>query len=292
MNKKMAVIAAGWHYPGLFYEQMINQKVPAGWDVDYFINSHRDPSFVVDEIKPRLDRLGDSLLEVMDKRFYKHIPTDNELEKMGWSYSFQPNIIGDWGNANQWLERYDYNDYDVLLITHDDNWIVGQNLFTDILGENKEKIYKNIWMEGRPKEPEITNFNKDWLVISNALVNGRAAVRGSFEFFKKNVIEGMGGNFDLDRITHTREGKFDKPDDHMALNDWNNHVYGFMNYAYHSGIYNDHVRFLSDAYRVSEYCIEGERGFLSKMNTPQANIYVSGVQQLIDDGLINEDMLK
>ena len=290
--KKLAVIVNGWHYPGLFYEQMMNQKIPEGWKVDYFINSHRDPSFVVDEIKPRLDKLGDSLLEVMDKRFYRDIPTVKELQESGWNYSLEPNTIGDWGNVNQWLDRYDYNDYDVLLLTHDDNWIVGENLLVDVLDGNKEKIYKNIWMDGKPKESEITDFSEDWLAISNGVVNGRATVRGSFEFFKKSVIEGMGGKFDLDRVTLTIEGKFDNPDEHMALNDWNNHMYGFMGYAYKAGIYNDYVRFLSDTYRVSEYCIEGERGFLSKMNTPQANIYVSGVQQLIDDGLINEDMLK
>ena len=28
------------------------------------------------------------------------------------------------------------------------------------------------------------------------------------------------------------------------------------------------------------------------MNTPQAGVYIAGVQKLIDNGLINEDMLK
>ena len=52
------------------------------------------------------------------------------------------------------------------------------------------------------------------------------------------------------------------------------------------------IKRLSNQYRISHFCFEGERGFLSKMNTPQAGVYIAGVQKLIDNGLINEDMLK
>ena len=51
MNKKMAVIASGWHFPLTFYKQIVNQKVPKGWEIDYFCVSHRDPSIAVSEKK-------------------------------------------------------------------------------------------------------------------------------------------------------------------------------------------------------------------------------------------------
>jgi hypothetical protein len=41
--KKLAVVACGWHYPSHFYEEMIKQKVPYGYTIEYHVVMHRDP---------------------------------------------------------------------------------------------------------------------------------------------------------------------------------------------------------------------------------------------------------
>ena len=38
--KKFAVIVSGWHFPIGFYKQINKQKIPDGWEVDYFCISH------------------------------------------------------------------------------------------------------------------------------------------------------------------------------------------------------------------------------------------------------------
>ena len=43
MNNKLAVIICGWHYSHKLYEDIISQKIPKGWQVDFFVISHRHP---------------------------------------------------------------------------------------------------------------------------------------------------------------------------------------------------------------------------------------------------------
>ena len=38
---KLAVVITGWHYPLHFYEKLYNQKIPTGWDIDFFVIGHR-----------------------------------------------------------------------------------------------------------------------------------------------------------------------------------------------------------------------------------------------------------
>ena len=47
--KKFAVIVSGWHFPISFYKQINKQKIPDGWEVDYFCVSQRDPSIAKEE---------------------------------------------------------------------------------------------------------------------------------------------------------------------------------------------------------------------------------------------------
>jgi hypothetical protein len=42
MNQRLAVVLGGWHYPYVYYKQMKEQKVPDGWEIDYYVVSHRD----------------------------------------------------------------------------------------------------------------------------------------------------------------------------------------------------------------------------------------------------------
>ena len=49
--KKLAVVVSGWHFPINFYQQINQQVIPTGWEVDYFCVSHRDPSIAREEKK-------------------------------------------------------------------------------------------------------------------------------------------------------------------------------------------------------------------------------------------------
>src|SRR3989338_128478 len=171
MKKRLAVVAGGWHFPMHFYEAIARQKVPIGWEVSLFCVSHRNPSFSKEEKK-------------------------EELAGLGWTYKEYPNTIGDWGMSNQWLEEHNYKSYDVFLFTHDDNLILTDKMFVDILGKDSK-----------------------WLILSNSTGNAQRRLRqwlhlpkpphlrGPFEVFKQEMMERIGGKFDLSETTLTREGK-------------------------------------------------------------------------------------
>lgn len=243
MSKKIAVVISGWHYPHHFYEMISKQKLPKGWKADYFVISHRNPSFAYDEKKSKV--LGDSKREKLDKILYKQIISIEEIEKFGIKYIEKPNTIGDWGNSNQWLEEYNYKDYDLLLFTHDDNLILNNSWFKDII---KDKAYK------------------EWEILANSVGMPAGMIRGSCEFFKQSFIEKIGGKFDLSEVTLNRVGETTASEDTSQLYDWNSTVYPLMRFINSNNI---KVGYLSPAYRVSAYVIEGERGYIS--NTHGAN---------------------
>ena len=305
MNKKLAVVVNGWHFPKEFYKQIKEQKIPDGWEIDYFCVSHRDPEVSKSEKQKIIPQLGDSILEKLDKVLYKDIATVEYLEKNNWQYSLEPNTIGDWGCTNQWLEKHpNYRDYEILLLTHDDNWVIGDDLFECVLNERLETLYRNnISVYGRGElqktnkaESSEVPYEEDWLVISNGLVNSTAKVRGSFDFFKTSLIEKMGGSFDLSRVELSRVGETDNmgvgaygtnpPPSGMSMKDWEKPVQNYHNFMYQNKLV-DKVRYLSPTYRVSYWCLEGERGLLSNRATPQRVIYESGVNDLINMGRIS-----
>ena len=47
-----------------------------------------------------------------------------------WLYKFmlEENTIGDMEVFNQWSDKYDYTEYDIILITHDDNFILSDSI--------------------------------------------------------------------------------------------------------------------------------------------------------------------
>ena len=49
----------------------------------------------------------------------------------------------------------------------------------------------------------------------------------------------------------------------------------------------DRIRYLSPVYRISQYCLEGERGLLSNIATPQGRLYKSEVEKFREGGIIN-----
>ena len=81
--KKLAVVVSGWHFPINFYQQIIQQTIPLGWEVDYFCVSHRDPSIAKEEKKNILTKLGDGTLERLDKILYEDVPSVEWLENAG-----------------------------------------------------------------------------------------------------------------------------------------------------------------------------------------------------------------
>ena len=248
-KKKLAVIATGWYFPLHFYEQIKNQKIPSGLEVDLFCVSHRNPNLEIvrTEKNEYLSSLGDSFLNRMDKLLYSEIATVEEIENLDWNYVEEPNTMGDWGIFNQWLEKNDYKDYDVILFTHDDNFIFGDSIFT-------EAMLQFDW--------------DDWLVIVNGPNPGKVIEeyggRSSFDFFKKEMLEMIGGKFDIlaGGATLTRVGKVDTPKSRTETKDWDSTPAHFNQFLRDNNLA-DKVKRLSDTYRISPFCFEGERGFLS-----------------------------
>ena len=133
-----------------------------------------------------------------------------------------------------------------MLFTHDDNLILKDNWFKKII--------------------EHQSFN-DWEIWTNSIGAPVGMLRGSCEFFKKSIIEKIGGKFDLSMVKLTRVGEKFGNRDVQQVNDWNNTVYPLMNFISKNKI---KVFPESKFYRVSEFCVEGERGYIS--GTQSSNI--------------------
>ncbi len=259
-TKKLAVVASGWHYPSSFYEAMVRQVRPEGWEVEFFCVSHRNPDIAKEEKKN--DIFKDDLRGKLDKHLYKEIASEWLIKELGWSYKEYPNTVGDWGNSNQWLDENNYKDYDLFLFTHDDNLIIHDRAIIDQI--------------------EDPNFKK-WDILTNSSGMPYGSIRGSFEFFKPKVLRLMGGKFDLSTVELTREGKTDNPESLEALYDWNNIVYPLNQLIEKHGL---KTAMLSPAYRVSAYCIEGERGYISRTHGSNTQYEDAGLAWLHENGII------
>jgi uncharacterized protein (DUF1330 family) len=234
--KKIAVVASGWHYPYQFYQGIAEQVLPKGWSMELFVISHRNPQFAIEEKK---DKKFEGDRAYLDERLYSKVATVEDIEKLGWKYIEKPNTIGDWGNSNQWLEDHNYKDYDLFLFTHDDNLVLSRTWFREIIRDGSFK---------------------DWEILCNSLGAPEGWVRGSCEFFKPSLLEKMGGKFDLSETTLTREGETNATENIHELYDWNTTVNPLMKFIDKEKI---KVGYMSPAYRVSAFCIEGERGYIS-----------------------------
>jgi len=301
--KKLAVVVSGWHFPITFYKQINQQTIPWGWEVDYFCVSHRDPLIAKEEKEVVLSELGGGTLERLDKILYEDVPSVEWLENAGWNYSLEPNNCGDWAVTNQWLEKYDYKDYEMLLLTHDDNFLLNNHLFVNTLDNTFTRLFRNDYsLNDLPefKNAQRDDFSEvepdDWLILSNAIVNWTGKVRGSFDFFKTELIEKMGGGFDMSRVELDRTGLTDNmdmgyygdstPQGGLSMKDWEKPIQDFHGFMYDNELL-DRIRYLSPTYRISEYCLEGERGLLSNTSTPQGRIYRGIVDNFENTGLLN-----
>lgn len=287
--KKLGVIVCGWHYAYKFYEDMISQKIPEGWDVDYFLISHRSPENenTINEKQKVRDYSGgadDNLFLYLDKVNYEIVATEKNIEELGWKYIEKPNTIGDMNAFNQWCEDYDYTNYDVFLISHDDNLILSDEIFLDTLERDitlfkpiSESRYGN---NGHQFKTEKVKNDLDWYFLDNGYseyIPKSFTPRGSFSFYKKEVIDLLPQNrFYFDNIKVTREGRDYSPSGMSEIDQWNTGAGNFRDFLY-NGLPNlglvDKTRWFSNTWRVSKYCIEGERGYVHWNNTDVYHYY-------------------
>ena len=274
--KKLAVIAGGWHYPLHFYRSIQKQKIPAGWKVDLFSVGHRDPDdkIVSDEKSKYLSKFeSDNDLIKMDNFLYKKIISKKYFGKSKWTFWIDENTIGDYAFFNQWSKKYDYNDYDAIFLVHDDNLVISENLFADVL-ESKSKMYCI-----KDRKINKVESNDNWLYIGNGWSPGYYNPRGSFGFFKKELLSMLGGSFKIDNIDLMRVGNKETPDSHDDLSDWNQVTKNFIQFMEKNNLL-DRMYRLSDLYRISDYCIECERGYVSKARVTPGD-YLNGLNKLI-----------
>lgn len=237
---KFAVVAGGWHWPAHFYERMAAQIGGA----DLFVVAHRSPELpIVREEKREILESAKGELADLDRELYWAFPSVSYLRALGWQYQEAPNTVGDWGFFNQWLETHDYRDYDVILNCHDDTYIRTLDLLAH------------------------ARVPGDWLILANGFYPQApdAYVRGSFEFWKREMLDLLGGRIDMGNVELTREGKTDTPTGMEALAAWNHTAVPLRNLMASKGLSN-RIAYLSPHYRISRWAIEGERGFLHYSN--------------------------
>lgn len=249
--KKLAVVASGWHFPIHFFEEIVRQKLPAGWTAEFFVVAHRDPAYAVKEKESILANLGYTRRELYDRLMYRKIAIVKEMESLGWQYVLEPNTIGDWGNTNQWLEKHDYRQYDKFLFTHDDNFILTDQMFVDILPQED-------WLVLTNSTGSVQRRLHQWLHLPRPLI-----IRGSFEFFSREILDKIGGKFDLSETTLTREDRLMTSGEFTELSNWNNNTKPLTR-LFSEPEFKKKIKALSLYYRMSRYCLEGERGFIYK----------------------------
>lgn len=255
---RLAIIAGGWHFPEHFYRAFASMPLPLGWAMDLFCVTHRDPDLAIvrEEKLAELAALPvDDYCGARDRELYEGYAGRRELRELGWRVDDVPNTIGDWGFFNQWLERFDFKSYDLLLNCHDDTFIRDSALLIDVL-QGAAGLYGS---DGFPP------WDKHWLMLGNGRYPEAPAayVRGSFEFWKPRMLELLGGRIPLGKISLTREGLTDSPVDPSALMAWNNTAEPVRNFLVVRRL-TSRVLYLSPHYRISRYAIEGERGFISR----------------------------
>jgi hypothetical protein len=232
---RVAVVAGGWHFPMQFYREL-PKALPGA---DLFCIAHRDPELpIVREEKKGVLAKATGVLADLDRELYEHFPAAvADLRYHGWRYREDENTVGDWGFLNQWLARNDYRDYDAILSCHDDTYIRRDDLHKQLAG--------------------------DWLILSNGTYPQapEAYTRGSFEFFKKELLDMLGGKIDLGEVGLTRQGKTDSPEGIAALSEWNNTCVPLRRWMA-ARCLGRRIYYLSNYYRISPWVIEAERGFL------------------------------
>ena len=97
----------------------------------------------------------------------------------------------------------------------------------------------------------------------------------------------MGGNTKfLFEGLMTRKGKKSTPTNHMESNEWNTPPGRFLNFLQDNNIL-DGLAYLTNTKRVSNYCLEGERGYIHYAKAGGQERYLSHLTaQLKASGII------
>ena len=77
------------------------------------------------------------------------------------------------------------------------------------------------------------------------------------------MLDHIGGKFDMSEVELTREGETSTSSSFSELSDWNNTVTPIITLIEQKGL-KSRIKFLSKYYRMSRYCLEGERGFIHR----------------------------
>jgi hypothetical protein len=144
----------------------------------------------------------------------------------------------------------------LFLFTHDDNLILSCNWLSDIINS---KNYDN------------------WEILSNSSGAPKGWLRGSCEFFKPSILKKLGGKFDLSEVKLKRINEKFGAQNLNELSDWNKTVTPLMNFIHNNNI---SIHFSSNWYRVSKYCIEGERGYISNTTGNNTISEIEGLSKL------------
>jgi hypothetical protein len=207
---------------------MVKQIVPEGWEVDYYCVAHRTPEDenTISEKESIRNSTAEDFLTQLDQLMYEYPITTKQIEDFGWKFELEENTVGDMECFNQWSEHHDYKDYDFILVTHDDNLILSDQLFVDIIGG--VEVYKPI----EESRYGVHQFNIELVELDN---------------------------------------------------DWkflDTHAGTFRDFLYEGNLV-DNTRWLSNMKRVSRYCIEGERGFIS--NHRAGENYLQNIQKQLKE---------
>ena len=289
MNK-ILVVATGWHFSSHFYETMVRQIVPEGWEVDYYCVAHRTPEDenTISEKESIRNSTAEDFLTQLDQLMYEYPITTKQIEDFGWKFELEENTVGDMECFNQWSEHHDYKDYDFILVTHDDNLILSNQLFVDIIGG--VEVYKPI-EESRygahQFNVESVKLDNDWMFLDIGYTQSLPKAftpRGSFSFYKKELVDMLpdnkfnmyenGGYGIVYRQGETASVGYD------GIKAWNTHAGTFRDFLYEGNLVNN-TRWLSNMKRVSRYCIEGERGFIS--NHRAGENYLQNIQKQLKE---------
>ncbi len=297
--KKIAVLATGWHFSSHFYEKMSKQVIPEGYQVDYFCVAHRTPSDynTIQEKEYVRNYEAKNFLEELDKTLYEYPITIKQIESLGWNFMLEENTIGDMEVFNQWSEKYNYKEYNIICITHDDNFILSDRIFLDLVNTNT-KLYKPLKETRINRDQfkiELIDNKDDWYFLDNGYsedIPKAFTPRGSFSFYKKELIDLLpdnkfnmsedGGLGIVNRKGQTNSVGYD------GIKAWNTHAGTFRDFLYEGmgelGLV-EKTRWFSNTKRISKYCIEGERGFINNNNAGEN--YINNLKkQLINLGWI------
>ena len=255
-NKKIAFIIAGWHYPKLFFDQCAELTCPPGYEIETFVVSHRDIDLpnVYNEKQTLLKSIPkDNDLGAIDHALYKDKLTRKHVESLNFKILDVENKHGDYYYINQWMEYYDYTEYDYICYTHDDTAILNLDLISDIV-LNKCNLY---YHDNKPAN------NVDWLMIYNTNAPRTPVPRGSFAFFKKDFFSII-TKFDMSNVSLDRTGMTDSFNNLSGTGDWN-HIARNLNSNIKDNNISNRIVKLSGDYRFSKYMAEGERGVMTKI---------------------------